>query len=271
MTGADKPKQPPMRETLADDDIATTAAWDRRTVLRTAAGAGVALAAGAAPDPAAAQGVSDRDSGPGSDPPGRGRRSAYTGRTDQDPGDPVNGGRGAGAAPRRQTGVTDRDAGAGSDPPGGGRGTAGARRTGVTDRDAGAGADPPGGGRGQAGGGQATGRNDQDYFERPWNADRHTNENSRISDNDTGQGSDPQGEGRGTAAWARRHQRQRGGASTDGDLGPTRDAIARQGGPTNLPPADLADSDNPTLPNPFTGARGNDWTTFQNTGRRVNR
>jgi hypothetical protein len=186
----------------------------------------------------------------------------YTGRTDQDPTDPANGGRDGAAPQQRQTGVTDRDSGPGSDPSGGGRGGTGSRSTGISDTDSGPGSDPAGHGRGTVAG-RGTNSRDRDFSEQPWNSDRYPSDSDRR---------DPQGEGRGIAAWAQRHQpRQRGGASTDGDVGPFRDNVARQGSATNLPPFDLADSDNPTMPNPIRGTRGNDSTTFQTMGRRINR
>jgi hypothetical protein len=219
----DKPPAPGRpQKTLSEQEIVTSRTCDRRAVIRAAAAAAVATVVAA---PAAAQGISDRDAGPGADPPGRGRHGTYTGRTDQDPTDPANGGRGGAAPQRRQTGVTDRDAGPGADPPGGGRGGTGSRSTGISDTDSGPGADPAGHGRGR---GRVAGQNDRDVYERPWNADSGPSDQdpsdpyghgrraggagggnqggqSRLSDNDTGPGSDPQGEGRGTAAWARRH------------------------------------------------------------------
>jgi hypothetical protein len=211
----------PRAKTLADQDIVTRTPWDRRRLMR--AGAAAVLATAVVAPPAAAQGVSDRDAGAGADPPGRGRHPR-TGVTDSDGGasaDPINGGRGGGRPTRPQTGLTDRDAGAGADPPGGGRGGAGSRNAGVTDSDAGAGADPPGRGRG-TNRGPVTGRNDRDYYERPWNADRHANEESRVSDNDGGPNRDPQGEGRGTAAWARRHQQGPSGGRPPSNTRPGR-------------------------------------------------
>jgi hypothetical protein len=205
-------------KTLSEQEIVTSRVVDRRALMRVAAAAVATVVAA----PAVAQGISDRDAGPGADPPGRGRHGTYTGRTDQDPSDPANGGRGGTAPQRRQTGVTDRDAGPGADPPGGGRGGTGSRSTGISDTDSGPGSDPAGHGRGR---GRVAGQNDRDVYERPWNADSGSSDQdpsdpyghgrragggnqggqSRLSDNDQGPGSDPQGEGRGTAAWARRH------------------------------------------------------------------
>jgi hypothetical protein len=179
-------------KTLSEQEIVTRCVWDRRAVMGAAAAAAVATVVAV---PAMAQGISDRDAGPGADPPGRGRHGTYTGRTDQDPNDPANGGRGGTATPRRQTGVTDRDSGPGSDPPGGGRGGAGSQSTGISDTDSGPGSDPAGHGRGQVAGRGANSR-DSDFRERPWNSDRYPSDSDRR---------DPQGEGRGSAAWAQRH------------------------------------------------------------------
>lgn len=95
-------------------------------------------------------GVTDGDSGAGSDPPGYGRRvaRAYTGINDADSGpgsDQPGYGRGG---VRYGTGVTDGDGGAMSDPAGNGRGGYRGAYTGVTDGDSGTYSDPGGQGRG---------------------------------------------------------------------------------------------------------------------------
>ena len=96
----------------------TTRKLSRRSFLGRVAGG--AIVGGAAltvlGERAQALQVSDSDSGPNADPPGRGR-----------------------------TGVTDSDSGSNSDRPGHGR----RARSGVTDNDTGGGADPAGNGRGR--------------------------------------------------------------------------------------------------------------------------
>ncbi|MDQ8757880.1 twin-arginine translocation signal domain-containing protein [Sphingosinicella sp. LHD-64] len=95
----------------------------RRSFLGRVAG-GVAITGGAIvalQGKAEAGQVSDNDSGPNSDPPGRG----YTGVTDSDSGansDRPNHGR-SGGRRRGIQGCTDSDSGSNSDPAGRGRGT----------------------------------------------------------------------------------------------------------------------------------------------------
>jgi hypothetical protein len=90
--------------------------------------AGTVAAAGAiamiGTDPAEAFQITDSDSGPNSDPPGRGR-----------------GNRG------RRSGCTDSDTGSYADPPGNGRCRRRVHRSGCTDSDTGRYADPAGNGR----------------------------------------------------------------------------------------------------------------------------
>jgi hypothetical protein len=81
--------------------------------------------------------VTDNDSGPNSDPPGRGR--GRSGLSDSDPVDVAGNGRGA-----RHTTCTDSDSGPNSDGAGRGRGN------GVSDNDTGAYADAARCGRGPA-------------------------------------------------------------------------------------------------------------------------
>ena len=81
--------------------------------------------------------VTDGDSGPGSDPAGRGRGNL----TDSDSGNLADS-PGRGRGPRRAT-CTDRDSGGNSDSPGNGRGT------GITDGDSGSNADSARCGRGR--------------------------------------------------------------------------------------------------------------------------
>ncbi len=105
-------------KTLQVHDMVSERQVGRRSALRaigaTFAGAAVAAAV-TIPGRAEAQGASDSDSGPGSDPAGRGR----TGMTDRDVG-PNADGPGRGVCPRR--GHTDSDAGPGADGAGRGRG-----------------------------------------------------------------------------------------------------------------------------------------------------
>lgn len=81
--------------------------------------------------------VTDNDSGPNSDPPGRGR--GRSGLSDSDPVDAAGNGRGA-----RHATCTDSDSGPNSDGAGRGRGN------GVSDNDSGANADAARCGRGPA-------------------------------------------------------------------------------------------------------------------------
>src|SRR6185436_13756416 len=83
--------------------------------------AGGAIAGGAAltvlGSPAEALQVSDSDSGPNSDPPGRGRGNGYSDSDSGPNSDPPGRGRG--------NGISDSDSGPNSDPPGRGRGSRG--------------------------------------------------------------------------------------------------------------------------------------------------
>ena len=115
----------------------------RRSFLGRVAGgvvAGAAILATGAEEAEALQ-VTDRDTGRGSDPPGRG----YTGYSDSDSGrgsDRVNHGRrGRRRGGNRVRGCTDNDRGSNSDPAGNGRGT------GYSDNDSGRNSDPGGCGR----------------------------------------------------------------------------------------------------------------------------
>ncbi len=137
---------------LDDRDISTVprakaGAVDRRSFLTTL-GTGLAGAAalGAATEPAEAQ-ITDADTGPYADPPGRGRASTqrrYTGITDTDSGAHADqAGRGRGVPGMR--GFSDGDQGPNADPTGYGRGSR--RPTGLTDSDRGQNQDPPGYGR----------------------------------------------------------------------------------------------------------------------------
>lgn len=102
--------------------------------------------------------------------------------TDNDPGDPTNGGR------RIRSGCSDSDNGQGSDPSGWGRSCR--PPTGHTDNDPG---DPTNGGRGPQGGRPVTGVTDNDPGD-PTNGGRRVR--SGCSDSDSGQGGDPGGWGR---------------------------------------------------------------------------
>ena len=144
---------------------------NRRSFFATVAG-GSALAGGAllfvSGRAEAFQACTDRDSGGNADSAGHGRHcgssgsrpaAPNTGVTDNDSGDPVNGGR------RQRTGCSDNDRGNGSDPGGWGRRCRPA--TGVTDNDT---SDPTNGGRGYR--------------------------NRNCSDSDSGSNSDNSGQGR---------------------------------------------------------------------------
>jgi hypothetical protein len=94
-------KLPAKPYTLADSDISSRRVVSRRSILASL-GLGVGMAAAAVvgrPASVSAQGCTDSDGGPNSDPPGMGRRC-----------------RG------RPTGCTDTDRGPDEDPPGYGRG-----------------------------------------------------------------------------------------------------------------------------------------------------
>jgi hypothetical protein len=148
-----KPAGRPLR-TLKDNEISATPTTDRRRVVfGMAIGlVGVASLAGCVAPPPGPRGgggggVSDQDSGPNADPPGRGRGGGGGGGgiSDQDSGpnaDPPGRGRGS----RSGGGVSDSDSGPNADPPGRGRGSRGGG-TGLTDSDAGPNADGPGRGR----------------------------------------------------------------------------------------------------------------------------
>jgi hypothetical protein len=107
-------------KTLLDSEIVTDDRMGRRSSLRMIGagflGAAVAAAVGLRPGSAEAQsGPSDSDSGPGEDPPGRGR----TGASDRDAG-PNEDRPGHGVCAMR--GQSDSDSGPGEDPAGHGRG-----------------------------------------------------------------------------------------------------------------------------------------------------
>ena len=121
---------------------------NRRSFLGTVAGgiAGAGALIAVASDAEAMQ-CSDSDSGPNSDPPGRGRSCGGYSDSDSGPNsDPP--GRGRGNSNRR-TGLTDRDSGSNADPAGNGRGRRRGRCSGATDSDRGAWADPARCGRGR--------------------------------------------------------------------------------------------------------------------------
>jgi len=150
-------------------------------------------------------GVTDRDTGTGADPIGRGRGANRppAGCSDSDAGDPSGRGRrchryandiddrGMDREPPR-TGITDNDRGSpNADLEGRGRGTAGNRPpTGYTDHDP---SDPAGNGRGGAGGPAYTGHTDADPSDR---AGYGRGGSRRCTDADTGSYADPAGRGR---------------------------------------------------------------------------
>lgn len=148
-------------------------------------------------------GITDRDTGTGADPIGRGRGPRPSGCSDTDAGDPQGRGhrchrysndiedRGMDREPPR-TGITDNDRGSpNADMEGRGRGSAGNRPpTGYTDSDP---SDPAGIGRGGAGGPPYTGHTDADPGDR---AGYGRGGSRRCTDADTGTYADPAGLGR---------------------------------------------------------------------------
>ena len=149
--------------------------------------------------------TTDRDTGPGADPIGRGRGSAPRQAvcSDSDAGDPQGRGRrchryandiddrGMDREPPR-TGITDNDRGSpNADMEGRGRGGPGNRpQTGYTDHDP---SDPAGNGRGGAGGPPYTGHTDADPGDR---AGYGRGGSRRCTDADTGSYADAAGRGR---------------------------------------------------------------------------
>ena len=149
--------------------------------------------------------MTDRDTGPGADPIGRGRGNAprRSGCSDTDAGDPQGNGRrcqrypndiddrGADREPRI-TGITDNDRGSpNADMEGRGRGTPENRpQTGYTDHDP---SDPAGNGRGGAGRPPYPGHTDADPGDR---AGYGRGGSRQCTDVDTGSYADPAGRGR---------------------------------------------------------------------------